>query len=100
MLFVALSSPVVGPPRQRETGQLFDKYDCMARQLKGETPCKADGAWDFAEIMERPSEGFPIEAPQISAAVSLPAGSELPTIRASVARAAAMKAWRASSADL
>jgi hypothetical protein len=67
MLFVALSSPVVGPPTQRETGQLFDKYGCMARQLKGETPCKADGAWDFTEIMERPSEGFrvgPLRFPQ------------------------------------
>jgi hypothetical protein len=26
----------------RETGQLFDKYGCMARELKGESPCKID----------------------------------------------------------
>ena len=27
----------------RDTGQLFDKYGCMAREFKGETPCKPEG---------------------------------------------------------
>jgi hypothetical protein len=27
----------------RDTGQLFDKYGCMARELKGETPCQPEG---------------------------------------------------------
>ena len=27
----------------RETGQLFDKYGCLARELKGEPPCKPEG---------------------------------------------------------
>jgi hypothetical protein len=26
----------------RDTGQLFDKYGCMARELKGETPCRPE----------------------------------------------------------
>lgn len=26
----------------RDTAQLFDKYGCMARDFKGEPPCKAE----------------------------------------------------------
>lgn len=26
----------------RDTGQLFDKYGCLARELKGQTPCKQE----------------------------------------------------------
>jgi hypothetical protein len=26
----------------RDTGQIFDKYGCLARDFKGEPPCKAD----------------------------------------------------------
>jgi hypothetical protein len=26
----------------RETGQIFDKYGCLARDFKGEPPCKTD----------------------------------------------------------
>ena len=27
----------------RETGQTFDKYGCLAKELKGEAPCQPDG---------------------------------------------------------
>jgi hypothetical protein len=26
----------------RDTGQIFDKYGCLARDFKGEPPCKTD----------------------------------------------------------
>jgi hypothetical protein len=26
----------------RDTGLMFDKYGCLARDFKGETPCKTD----------------------------------------------------------
>jgi hypothetical protein len=26
----------------RDTGQVFDKYGCLARDFKGEPPCKTD----------------------------------------------------------
>ncbi len=28
----------------RESGELFDKYGCLAREFKGEPPCKAPDA--------------------------------------------------------
>lgn len=28
----------------RETGQMFDKYGCLARDFKGQPPCEPDNA--------------------------------------------------------
>jgi hypothetical protein len=43
LLFVILALSGCGAAKAaRDTGQLFDKYGCMARELKGETPCKPD----------------------------------------------------------
>jgi hypothetical protein len=42
LTFLALSA-CGAAKTARETGQLFDKYGCLARELKGEPPCKPEG---------------------------------------------------------
>lgn len=40
LLFVVLSLTGCGMGKAaRDSGQRFDKYGCMARNFKGETPC-------------------------------------------------------------
>jgi hypothetical protein len=40
MLLVAVLLSACGAARAaRDTGQLFDKYGCLARDFKGEKPC-------------------------------------------------------------
>ena len=41
LMLVALGLSACGAATTaRETGQLFDKYGCLARELKGQPPCK------------------------------------------------------------
>jgi hypothetical protein len=43
LALIVLTLAACGAARTaRETGQLFDKYGCMARELKGEPPCKQE----------------------------------------------------------
>lgn len=40
ILMAVLLSACGAAKAARETGQTFDKYGCMARDLKGEKPCE------------------------------------------------------------
>jgi hypothetical protein len=43
LLLTVLSLSACGAAETaRETGQLFDKYGCLARELKGQPPCKPE----------------------------------------------------------
>jgi hypothetical protein len=43
LILIALALSACGAAKTaRETGQLFDKYGCLARELKGQPPCKPE----------------------------------------------------------
>jgi len=42
LIFVCLAALLTGcgaARTARETGQMFDKYGCLSKELKGEAPC-------------------------------------------------------------
>ena len=44
LMIGAIALTGCGAPRAAaNAGKMFDKYGCLSRELKGETPCKADG---------------------------------------------------------
>ena len=43
LILILLALPACGTVRAvRETERLVDKYECLARELKGELPCKPE----------------------------------------------------------